>query len=200
MSFARRGFAIVVAHVEREPQALVAGPAASHHEARHPDNIPTSMQPWSHLRHKRRLVLFHRIKPLTHLFLPNSFGLLNCGTFEDSSPSNTSGVKKLTPPTEPHSQEIAANTRALRRRDFSTNRITITIWLSAKEAAKKLSVSTDTIGRRAIEWQESPERYKVRYKYLVLDKGAEPPRSACVGELSASQFSFIRMVAESASH
>jgi len=29
------------------------------------------------------------------------------------------------------------------------NRIEVTVWLSAKEAAKKLSVSTDTIERRA---------------------------------------------------
>ena len=56
------------------------------------------------------------------------------------------------------------------------NRINFNVWLSAKEAAKKLSVSTDTIERRAIEWQESPERYKVRYKFLVLDDGAEPVR------------------------
>ncbi len=59
---------------------------------------------------------------------------------------------------------------------LSANRINVTVWLSAKEAAKKLSVSTDTIGRRAIAWQESPERYKVRYKYLVLDQDAEPVR------------------------
>ncbi|HEY5911638.1 MAG TPA: hypothetical protein VJA21_13645 [Verrucomicrobiae bacterium] len=55
-------------------------------------------------------------------------------------------------------------------------RINVTVWLSAKEAAKKLSVSTDTVERRAIPWQDSPERYKVRYKYLVLDEGAEPVR------------------------
>ena len=30
------------------------------------------------------------------------------------------------------------------------NRINVTIWLSAKEAAKKLTVSTDTIERRAV--------------------------------------------------
>jgi hypothetical protein len=29
------------------------------------------------------------------------------------------------------------------------NRIEVTVWLSVKEAAKKLSVSTDTIERRA---------------------------------------------------
>ena len=54
------------------------------------------------------------------------------------------------------------------------NRINVTVWLSAKEAAKKLSVSTDTIERRAIPWQDAGEQYKVRYKYLVLDGGAEP--------------------------
>ena len=56
------------------------------------------------------------------------------------------------------------------------SRVNVTVWLSAKEAAKKLSVSTDTIERRAIQWQESAERYKVRYKYLVLDDGADPVR------------------------
>ena len=56
------------------------------------------------------------------------------------------------------------------------NRINVTIWLSAKEAAKKLSVSTDTIERRAIPWQDAGEPYKVRYKYLVLGEGAEPVR------------------------
>ena len=56
------------------------------------------------------------------------------------------------------------------------NRIEVTVWLSAKEAAKKLSVSTDTIERRAIPWQDAGEPYKVRYKYLVLGEGAEPVR------------------------
>ena len=55
-------------------------------------------------------------------------------------------------------------------------RINVAIWLSAKEAAKKLSVSTDTVERRAIAWQDPPERYKVRYKYLVLDEDAQPIR------------------------
>ncbi len=58
----------------------------------------------------------------------------------------------------------------------SASRINITIWLSAKEAAKKLSVSTDIIERRAIPWQDASEPYKVRYKYLVLGEGAEPVR------------------------
>lgn len=56
------------------------------------------------------------------------------------------------------------------------NRIEVTVWLSAKEAAKKLSVSTDTIERRAIPWQDAGEPYKVRYKYLVLGEGTEPVR------------------------
>jgi len=58
----------------------------------------------------------------------------------------------------------------------SASRINITIWLSAKEAARKRSVSTDTIERRAIPWQDAGAPYKVRYKLLVLDEGAEPIR------------------------
>lgn len=56
------------------------------------------------------------------------------------------------------------------------NRISIAVWLSAKEAAIKLSCSTDTIERRAIPWQENAVRYKIRFKFLVLDEGAEPTR------------------------
>jgi len=56
------------------------------------------------------------------------------------------------------------------------NRINVAIWLSAKEATKKLSVSTDTIERRAIPWQDAGEPHKLRFKYLVLDEGAEPVR------------------------
>jgi len=40
----------------------------------------------------------------------------------------------------------------MKRTSYAThpaNRIEVTVWLSAKEAAKKLSVSTDTIERRA---------------------------------------------------
>ena len=67
----------------------------------------------------------------------------------------------------------------MKRTSYAThpaNRIEVTVWLSAKEAAKKLSVSTDTIERRAIPWQDASEPYKVRYKYLVLGEGAEPVR------------------------
>src|ERR1043166_3912049 len=65
------------------------------------------------------------------------------------------------------------------------NRIEVTVWLSAKEAAKKLSVSTDTIERRAIPWQDAGEPYKVRYKYLVLGEGAEPVRRYYEPEVEA---------------
>ena len=76
----------------------------------------------------------------------------------EESPPNRIGVKRISDATSP------------------VNRINVTIWLSAKEAAKKLSVSTDTIERRAIPWQDAGEPYKVRYKYLVLSEGAEPVR------------------------
>ena len=45
------------------------------------------------------------------------------------------------------------------------------VWLSRKEAAKKISVSTDTIDRRAIPWRDDPERHRIRFKLLRL--GAE---------------------------
>lgn len=67
----------------------------------------------------------------------------------------------------------------------SINRLDITIWLSPKEAAKKLSCSTDTIERRAIPWQENAVRYKIRFKLLVLDEGGEPTRRYFEPDLEA---------------
>lgn len=73
-------------------------------------------------------------------------------------------------------REDRSDAEVPRRENLPAHRIKVTIWLSAKEAAKKLSVSTDTIERRAIPWQDAGEPNKVRYKYLVLDEGAEPVR------------------------
>ena len=42
------------------------------------------------------------------------------------------------------------------------------IWLSRREAARKISVSVDTIERRSLPWQDEPVPGKLRYKYLKL--------------------------------
>jgi hypothetical protein len=42
------------------------------------------------------------------------------------------------------------------------------IWLSRKEAAAKISVSTETIDRRALAWQKEPMANRIRYKLLKL--------------------------------
>lgn len=47
----------------------------------------------------------------------------------------------------------------------------INVWLSPREAAKKLSVSTDTISRRGIPWQDDRMPFKLRYKLICLDEG-----------------------------
>jgi hypothetical protein len=52
----------------------------------------------------------------------------------------------------------------------------VAVWLSAKEAAKKLSLSTDSIERRALPWQETQVPHKIRYKLLQLDKDGEEVR------------------------
>jgi hypothetical protein len=52
----------------------------------------------------------------------------------------------------------------------------VAVWLSAKEAGKKLSLSTDTIERRAIPWQKEAVEYKIRYKLLQLDRDGETVR------------------------
>ena len=42
------------------------------------------------------------------------------------------------------------------------------IWLSRKDAAAKISVSTETIDRRALAWQKEPMPNRIRYKLLKL--------------------------------
>src|SRR4051812_48473045 len=67
----------------------------------------------------------------------------------------------------------------------STRLREVFIWLSAKEAARKISRSTDTINRRGTPWppegkfgHHPDERipYKLRFKYLVMDEGGEPEK------------------------
>jgi hypothetical protein len=56
------------------------------------------------------------------------------------------------------------------------NRVNVIIWLSAREAARKLSTSHDTINRRGVPWQPFPIRYRMRFKFMVLDEGGEPEK------------------------
>ena len=50
------------------------------------------------------------------------------------------------------------------------------IWLSRREAARKVSVSADTIERRSVPWQDDPVLGKLRYKYLKLGEGTRQER------------------------
>lgn len=42
------------------------------------------------------------------------------------------------------------------------------VWLSRKDAAHKISVSVDTVERRAIPWQEQRVPGRIRFKLLRL--------------------------------
>ena len=53
---------------------------------------------------------------------------------------------------------------------------TINMWLKAKEAARKMSLSPDSIERRGVPWQEDPVPYRIRYKLLFLDEGSDGER------------------------
>ena len=77
------------------------------------------------------------------------------------------------------------------------DRINVNIWLSVKEAARKLAVSSDTIERRAIPWQDKLEPHKVRFKMLALDKGSEPTRRYFESDLEAMVFEPNRLPMES---
>ena len=50
------------------------------------------------------------------------------------------------------------------------------IWLSRNDAAKKISVSPDTIERRAIPWQEERVPNRIRFKLLKLGEGTRQQR------------------------
>ena len=49
-------------------------------------------------------------------------------------------------------------------------------WLSASGAAEFLDVSADTIHRRAIPWQDSPVRGRIRFMLLKLGEGTRMER------------------------
>ena len=49
-------------------------------------------------------------------------------------------------------------------------------WLSRKDAADKISVSVDTIERRALPWQEHSVRGKIRFKLLRLAEDTRQER------------------------
>lgn len=67
-------------------------------------------------------------------------------------------------------------------------RVSITIWLSAREAAKQIGKSADTIERRGIPWQGTPVPFRLRYTFLVLDRGADAIRSYYEPDLEALLF------------
>lgn len=49
-------------------------------------------------------------------------------------------------------------------------------WLSRKEAAKKVSVSGDTIERRAVPWQGERVPDRIRFKLLRLGEDTRQER------------------------
>ena len=51
-----------------------------------------------------------------------------------------------------------------------------TMWYRGKEGSEFVGISRDTLEHRAIPWQPQPVPFKVRFKLLVLDEGAEPVR------------------------
>ena len=54
--------------------------------------------------------------------------------------------------------------------------VLVNVWLSMTEATRKLSVSDETINRRAIPYQSDPVPFKIRWKMLKLDEDTEEGR------------------------
>jgi len=57
------------------------------------------------------------------------------------------------------------------------------MWLSLGGAADYMGVSEDTIGRRAIPWQDAPVPGRVRYKLLKLGENTRMERRYYVPDL-----------------
>ena len=49
-------------------------------------------------------------------------------------------------------------------------------WLSRKDAAKKISVSVDTVERRAVPWQDQRVPLRIRFKLLKLAEDTRQER------------------------
>jgi hypothetical protein len=50
------------------------------------------------------------------------------------------------------------------------------IWLSRKDAIRKISVSVDTVERRAVPWQEQRVPQQIRFKLLKLAEDTRQER------------------------
>ena len=61
------------------------------------------------------------------------------------------------------------------------------MWVSLSGAANCLDVSTETIGRRAVEWPKHNQSVpsKIRYKFLKLGEGTRQERRYYVPDLEA---------------
>ena len=49
-------------------------------------------------------------------------------------------------------------------------------WLSRKDAAKKISVSVDTVERRAVPWQDQRVPQRIRFQLLQLAEDTRQER------------------------
>jgi hypothetical protein len=49
-------------------------------------------------------------------------------------------------------------------------------WLSRKDAAQKISVSVDTVERRAVPWQDKRVHQRIRFKLLKLAEDTRQER------------------------
>lgn len=66
------------------------------------------------------------------------------------------------------SDGVRDSVRKQQLRIKSYERWSMNKWLSASEAGKYIGVSSDTIWRRALRWQETPMTGRIRYKLLRL--------------------------------
>lgn len=58
-------------------------------------------------------------------------------------------------------------------------------WLSRKDAAQKISVSVDTVERRAVPWQQQRVLNRIRIKELKLAEGTRRERRYFEPDLEA---------------
>jgi hypothetical protein len=69
-----------------------------------------------------------------------------------------------------------------------TAEVKIRAWLSVDDVAKKLSISPESVYRRAIPWQADPIPHIIRWKILKLDEDTEEGRRFLGEDIEAMLF------------
>ena len=102
----------------------------------------------------------------------------NVARTEAAAPDDSGGMSR---------RDFVAKVQNSPTREISyvVNNLPINVWLPVRLAAYKIGRSEDTVERRGIPWQREPVKFRLRYKYFILDEGADAIRGYLERDLEA---------------